>query len=247
MSHPLSQKIALVTGGSRGIGAAIAKRLAADGAKVAITYSRSKDRADAVVAEIQQAGGNAVAILANAEQPATMQALVDAVVKQFGGIDILVNNAGQFLTGSIGGIAQAEHEAMMAINVGSVFSLTNAAVKIMKPGSRIINISSSLGQQAWGPNMSSYIASKFAVSGFTRGWARDLGAQNILVNAVLPGPIDTEMNPADGDYSSYQKAQVALGRYGKPEEIANAVAFLAGPGASFITGALLTVDGGFNA
>ncbi len=243
----LKDKIALVTGGSRGIGAATAKKLASLGASVAITYSKSKDRADAVVAEITKTGGKAKAYMADAEKPDTMPALVDAVVKDFGKLDILVNNAGQFILGTIGESSNAEYNAMMNINVNSVFTLTNAAVKHLKAGARIINIGSCLGTRASGASMSSYVASKFAVSGFTRGWAKDLGAKGILVNAVLPGPIDTEMNPADSAYSDFQKAQTALGRYGKAEEIAGAVAFLAGPDATYITGSLLTVDGGWNA
>jgi len=243
----LSGKTALITGGSRGIGAATAKRLAVEGASVAITYSKSKDSAEKVVTEITKAGGKAKSYLADAAKPETMPALVDAVVKDFGTIDILVNNAGQFILGNIGESSEAEYRAMMKIYVDSVFMLTNAAVKKMQQGARIINISSCLGARASGAGMSSYAASKFAVSGFTRGWAKDLGSKGILVNAVLPGPIDTEMNPADSAYADFQKGQTALNRYGKAEEIAGAVAFLAGPDATYITGTLLTVDGGWNA
>lgn len=245
---PLAGKVALVTGGSRGIGAAIAKRLAADGAKVAITYSKSKDRADQVVAEIQKAGGTAIALLGNAEKPDTLPPLAKEVVKQLGSLDILVNNAGQFIGGEIGSTVTEQYKQQMAVNVDAVFTLTNAAVPLMKSGARIINIGSVVGERAIMPGINPYVASKFAVSGFTRAWAKDLGAKNILVNAILPGPIDTEMNPADnGDFATAQIAAVPLGRYGKPEEVAGAVAFLAGPDASYITGMLMRVDGGINA
>jgi 3-oxoacyl-[acyl-carrier protein] reductase len=243
----LKDKIALVTGGSRGIGAATAKKLASLGASVAITYSKSKPQADQVVADITKAGGKAKAYMADAAKPDTMPALVESVLKDFGKIDILVNNAGQFGMGNIGEVSAEDYTVMMNINVHSVFRLTNEAVKKMLKGARIINISSCLGTRASGASMSSYVASKFAVSGFTRGWAKDLGSKGILVNAVLPGPIDTEMNPASSPYSDSQKSQTSLGRYGTADEIAGAVAFLAGPDATYITGSLLTVDGGWNA
>jgi 3-oxoacyl-[acyl-carrier protein] reductase len=247
MTVTLSGKVALVTGASRGIGAAIAKRLAADGASVALTYSTSANAAEAVVGEIVKAGGKAKAYLADASKPQGMNALVESVKNDFGALDILVNNAGVWSMGEIGQVPEEEFYRVMAINVDSVFALTNAAVKVMKAGGRIINISSSLGERASGPGMSTYVASKFAVTGFSRGWAKDLGKKGILVNAIQPGPVDTEMNPANSPYSDYQKANTALGRYGTPEEISGAVAFLAGPDASFITGATLNVDGGWNA
>ncbi|MCE2927899.1 MAG: 3-oxoacyl-ACP reductase FabG [Rickettsiales bacterium] len=243
----LSGKSALITGGSRGIGAATALRLAKEGANVAITYSKSKPRADEIVKQIEAMGRKAVAIAADANNPDAMPAVVDQVVKALGGIDILVNNAGVFALAPIGGETREQFEQLMNVNVHSVYILTDAAVKIMKPGARIINVSSCLGERASGATMSSYAATKFAVCGFTRGWAKDLGARNILVNAVLPGPIDTEMNPDGSPYSDFQKMTTALGRYGKAEEIAGAIAFLAGPDATYITGATLTVDGGWNA
>lgn len=247
MTQPLSGKTALITGGSRGIGEAIAKKLSAQGANVAITYSASKDRADSVVKAITAAGGKAVALQGDATKPEALPALVEKVLKEFGGLDILVNNAGVFEGGPIGETQYGEYAKVMDVNVASVFSLTNAAVKVMKKGARIINISSCLGERASGIGMSSYVASKFAVNGLTRGWAKDLGAKGILVNAVQPGPIDTEMNPDGSDMSDHQKAQTALGRYGKAEEVAGVVAFLAGPDATYITGATLAVDGGYNA
>ena len=243
----LSGKVALITGGSRGIGAATAKRLAAEGASIAITYSKSKDSAEKVVAEITKAGGKAKAYLADALKPETMAALVDAVIKDFGRIDILVNNAGQFITGNIGETTEAEFRNLMNVNVESLYTLTNAAVKKMSKGARIINIGSCVGTRTGGVGMSSYSASKFAVTGLTRGWAQDLGSKGILVNAVLPGPIDTEMNPADSEWADSLKASIPLGRYGTAEEVAGAVAFLAGPDATYISGSLIAVDGGRNA
>jgi 3-oxoacyl-[acyl-carrier protein] reductase len=176
-----------------------------------------------------------------------MPGLIGKVLKDFGRLDILVNNAGVFLGGKIGEIKDVDYERDMRINVDAVFALTNAAAGRMTPGSRIINISSVLGERAAGPDMSVYNASKFAVTGFSRSWAKDLGPRGILVNAVQPGPIDTDLNPESGDSADHQKARTSLGRFGRPEEIAAAVAFLAGPDATYITGATLNVDGGWNA
>lgn len=243
----LKNKVALITGGSRGIGAEIARHYAAEGATVAITYGKSAADAAKVVAGIESKGGKARAYQADATNPGAMQGLVDSIVRDIGPVDILVNNAGVWSMGAIGEINPDEYNRVMDVNVNSVFTLTNAVVKTMKPGSRIINISSGLGERASGPGMSTYVGSKFAVSGLTRGWAKDLGARSILVNAILPGPINTEMNPENGDFADYQKAQTALGRYGQPDEIAAVAVFLAGPGASYITGATLPVDGGWNA
>jgi len=247
MGKSLNKKVALVTGGSRGISAAIVRRLALEGAQVAFTYSTSEKVAKALVKEVARAGVKAKAYLADAAAPKSLPRLIGKVLKDFEGLDILVNNAGMFLGGKIGEIRAADYERLMRINVDSVFVLTNAAVKVMKPGARIINISSVLGERASGPDMSVYNASKFAVTGFSRSWAKDLGSKGILVNAVQPGPIDTEMNPETGDHAEYMKRQTSLGRYGRPEEIAATVAFLAGPDATYITGATLNVDGGWNA
>lgn len=244
MTNVLSNKIALVTGSSRGIGAAIAKKLASHGAHVAVVYGKSKDEADKVVEAITSAGGKARAYHADATKPATMAALADAVKKDLGPIDILVNNAGVFNNGLIGETDYAAYERDRSINMDTVFALTNAVVPQMKNGGRIINISSVLGERSLMPGLSVYNATKFAVNGFTRSWARDLAPKGILVNAVQPGPIDTDMNPATGEFADAQRANVPLGRYGKPEEIAGAVAFLAGPDATFVTGTTITVDGG---
>jgi 3-oxoacyl-[acyl-carrier protein] reductase len=247
MRKPLRGKTALVTGGSRGIGAAIVRRMAKEGADVAFTYSKSAKAAGVLVKEVSAYGIKAKAYLADGAVPKSMPGLVGKVLKDFGRIDILVNNAGVFLGGRIGEIKAADYERVIRINVDAVFALTNAAVRKMKPGGRIINISSVLGERAAGPDMGVYNASKFAVTGFSRSWAKDLGSQGILVNAVQPGPIDTELNPATGESADYQKARTSLGRFGRPGEIAGAVAFLAGPDATYITGATLNVDGGWNA
>jgi 3-oxoacyl-[acyl-carrier protein] reductase len=247
MSKPLSKKVALVTGGSRGIGAAVVRRLAEEGAHVAFTYSKSGKAAAALVKAVSARGVKAKAYAADAAAPKSLARLVDKVFKDFGKLDILVNNAGVFLGGSIGEIKAADYERVMRVNVDAVFALTNAAVRKMKAGGRIINISSVLGERAVGPDMGVYNASKFAVTGFSRSWAKDLGAKGILVNAVQPGPIDTDLNPESGESAEIQRARTALGRYGRPEEIAAAVAFLAGPDATYITGATLNVDGGMNA
>jgi 3-oxoacyl-[acyl-carrier protein] reductase len=247
MNKPLSKKAALVTGGSRGIGAAIVRRLAKDGADVAFTYSKSAKAAGALVKEVSGYNIKAKAYLADAASPRSLPRLIEKLLKDFGRLDILVNNAGAFVGGKIGDIKAADYERIMRINVDAVFALTNAAVRAMKAGGRIINISSVLGERATGPDMGVYNASKFAVTGFSRSWAKDLGARGILVNAVQPGPIDTELNPETGEGAQAQKARTALGRYGRPEEVAAAVAFLAGPDATYITGATLNVDGGQNA
>jgi 3-oxoacyl-[acyl-carrier protein] reductase len=247
MSKPLNGKVALVTGGSRGIGAAIVRRLAQEGARVAFTYSVSAKAAKALVNEMAGRGAAVKAYAADAAAPKSLPGLVAKVIKDFGRLDILVNNAGVFCGGDIGEIKVADYERLMRINVDAVFTLTNAAVKKMKAGGRIINISSMLGERATAPGMGVYNASKFAVTGFSRSWAKDLGPKGILVNAVQPGPIDTDLNPADGEGAKYQKARTALGRYGRPEEVAATIAFLAGPDATYITGATLNVDGGCNA
>ncbi len=245
--QPLKGKTALVTGGSRGIGAASARRLAREGANVAVTYGKSAAAAEAVVKELLALGVKAKAYLADAAKPESLEGVISQVVKDFGSLDILVNNAGVFETGMIGEVNRQDYERIMKVNVESVFVLSNAAAKVMKPGSRIINISSGLGERATGPGMSIYCASKFAVTGFSRAWAKDLGQKGILVNAIQPGPINTEMNPETGEFSDFMKSQTALGRYGQPEEIAGAVAFLAGPDSAYVTGARLDVDGGWNA
>lgn len=247
MTQPMSGKVALVSGGSRGIGAAIVRRLAHEGAHVAFTYSRSDPEAEALARTVSKSGIQSAAYKADAAEMELLPAVVDRVVQDFGGLDVLVNNAGTYSSAPIGDISTEEYERVMRINVDAVFALTNAAVKVMRPGGRIVNISSVLGERASAAGISVYNASKFAVTGFSRSWAKDLGGKGILVNAVQPGPIDTDMNPADGEHADFMRSLTALGRYGRPEEVAAAVAFLAGPDASYITGATLNVDGGWNA
>ena len=242
MSKSLAGKTALVTGGSRGIGAAIAKRLAADGATIALTYGGSKDKADAVVKEIERAGGTAFALHGDAAKPEGMKAVADAAVKKLGHIDILVNNAGVFEgAGPIGDTDSAALERTININVKSVFTLTQAVVKAMPDKGRIINVSSVLGERGLAPGLSIYNMSKFAVNGLTRSWAHDLALRGITVNSILPGPIATDMG--DPSFAGI----TAMKRLGTAEEVAAVAAFLAAPDASYVTGAEIRVDGGANA
>lgn len=245
----LKGKTALVTGASRGIGAAIARRLAAEGAAVAISYSASGDRAAALVADLSKTGARAEAFKADQAKPAEVQGLVRAVVKSFGRLDILVNNAGVYVTGTVDDPAYdaAVFDRQLAINVGGVAAAVREAAKVMGRGGRIINIGSVIGERAGWPGVGDYGATKAAVALYSRAWARDLGPKGVTVNTVQPGPIDTEMNPADGPNAAGITASLPLGRYGKAEEVAAAVAFLAGPEAGYITGATLNVDGGYGA
>jgi 3-oxoacyl-[acyl-carrier protein] reductase len=250
MSKELTGKVALVTGGSRGIGAAIAKALADDGADVAISYSASADKAKAVVNDLLEKGVRAHAFKADQADAKAVEALVKSVVERFSRLDILVNNAGVFVTGQVHDRANnlAELDRLFAVNVGGVAAAVRAAAPLMGEGGRIISIGSVVGDATPWPGASDYSASKGAVAAYTRGWARDLGPKGITVNNVQPGPIDTDMNPAaNGEFANLQNIKTALGRYGKPEEVAAAVAFLASPSAAYITGATLNVDGGFNA
>ena len=249
-SKKLAGKVALVTGGSRGIGAAIARALADDGADVAISYSVSADKAKAVVNALLAKGVRAHAFKADQANPHEVNALVKSVVERFGHLDILVNNAGVFATGQVHDRANnlSELDRLFAVNVGGVASAVRAVAPLMSEGGRIISIGSVVGERSPFPGIGDYSATKAAVLGYTRGWARDFGPRGITVNNVQPGPIDTDMNPAgNGDFSAAQSAATALGRYGKPEEVAAAVAFLASPAAAYITGTTLTVDGGYNA
>lgn len=248
MSHTLKGKVALVTGGSRGIGAAIARRLAADGADVAFTYASSPDRADVVAREIEAAGGNALAIMADQGDPAAVTAMIQRVHAHFGRLDILVNSAGVFVTGMIGDPAAdvAALERQQAVNVGGVVAAVRAAVPLLSDGGRIVSIGTMFATRTPFPGIGDYAASKAAVAAYGRAWARDLGGRAITVNTVQPGPINTEMNPETSDVAAMVTQMTALGRYGQPEEIAAAVAFLVGPDAAYITGATLNVDGGQN-
>ncbi|WP_460093578.1 3-oxoacyl-ACP reductase family protein [Pseudomonas sp. S2_B03] len=244
---PLTGKIAIVTGGSRSIGAAIAKRLAADGATVAITYNASPDRAAAVVQEIVAAGGQAVALAADAGNPEAVRAAIAEVAQRFGKIDILVNNAGISLLGAPEDIVFGDFQRILAVNVTGVFVATQQALKHMGQGGRIIHIGSSMVQYAAFATASVYTLSKGALTGFSRGLVRDLGPRGITVNTVHPGPTDSDMNPADGPIADFLRPNIAMGRYGEGKDVASAVAYLASAEAGFVTGAELIVDGGFTA
>lgn len=249
MSNKLSGKIALVTGGSRGIGAAIALELAQDGADVAISYAASEDKANEVVKQIEALGRRAIAIKADQADSKQVKGLVQDAFNHFGQLDILVNNAGVWATAQVNDVEpdEAALTRQQAVNINGVVTAVREASKVMKDGGRIISIGSVLGTRTPWAGLSDYSATKAAVAAYTRGWARDLGPKGITVNNVQPGPTDTDMNPADGDFASAVMPNIPLGRYGKPKEIAAAVSFLASPAASFITGVSLDVDGGVNA
>jgi 3-oxoacyl-[acyl-carrier protein] reductase len=243
----LAGKVALVTGGSRGIGAAIAKRLATDGAKVAITYAKGEDAAAALVKAIEGEGGKAIAIRADAADANAVQNAVARTVSTFGRLDVLVNNAGTVIPEKVEETSLENFDRVFATNVRGTFVATQAALKYMKTGGRIIMIGSCVGEHVMIPGMAPYSATKGAVKMFTQGLARELGARGITVNNVQPGPIDTDLNPAGGEWALGQKAVVPLDRYGHADEVAALVAFVAGPESSYVNGASLTVDGGTNA
>jgi 3-oxoacyl-[acyl-carrier protein] reductase len=247
MSKQLEGKIALITGGSRGIGAAIAKRLAADGANVAITYTKGADAAASVVKEIEHGGRKGIVIQADATDADAVEAAVERTVATFGRLDILVNNAGTAIPKTFEETTLEELDRLIDINVRGTFVATQAALKHMKSGGRIIMIGSSVGERVMVPGLVPYSATKGAVKMFSQGLSREVGSRGITVNNVQPGPIDTDLNPAAGEWAVPRKAATALDRYGHVEEVAALVAFVAGPEASYITGANLTVDGGTNA
>lgn len=247
MSLSLSGKRALVTGASRGIGAAIARRLAADGADVAITYEKSAEAAETLVKEIRADGRKAVAIQADAGSLTGGQTAVNEAVEALGGLDILVNNAGIATMGAFVDQPVEEIDAMLNVNVRGVILTTQAALKHIPDGGRIITIGSNVGQAVPFGGITVYSASKSALESLTRGLARELGPRRITVNLVRPGPVDTDMNPADGEFAATVIAGLALTRYGQTHEIASAVAFLASDEAAYVTGSGLLVDGGANA
>jgi 3-oxoacyl-[acyl-carrier protein] reductase len=243
----LSGKTALVTGASRGIGAAIAKRLAVEGACVAITYSKGAEAAAAVVDDIERGGGKAIAVQADATDTHAVDTAVAKTVGAFGGLDVLVNNAGTAIPKAFEETTLEEMDRVIDINLRGVFIATQAALRQMREGGRIISIGSCVGERMMTPGLVAYAATKAAVKMFTQGLSREVGARQITVNTIQPGPIDTDLNPAAGDWAEPQIANTALKRYGNVEDIAAMVAFVAGPEAGYITGASLTVDGGTNA
>jgi 3-oxoacyl-[acyl-carrier protein] reductase len=246
-SYSLSSKRALVMGGSRGIGAAVVRRLAADGAQVAFTYSSSPDAAQKLVSEIEARGGRAFALQADSGDVAQVQAAVDAAAARLGGLDVLVNNAGILMLAPITDFAPADFDRMLAVNVRSVFFAVQRAIRHMQRGARIINIGSNTAARVGHAQSSVYALTKAAVSSMTRGLAYDLGPLGITINAVQPGPTATDMTPGEGPMAEYLKGAIPLGRLAAPEEVADFVAYLAGGNASFIHGAGLTMDGGMTA
>jgi len=245
--EPLAGKVALVTGGSRGIGAAIALHLAREGADVALTYLRTADRAERIVREISALGRRGLALAADSADPAAVASAVHRTAAELGGLDILVNNAGTFPYGSLEETSVAELDRTLAVHVRGVYLTIQAAVPHMVDGGRVISIGSCFVERVPYPGVSLYAMSKSALVGLTRGLARDLGGRGITVNVVHPGSTDTEMNPADGETAETEREFIALGRYAAPAEIAATVGHLAGPGGRYITGTSISVDGGFAA
>jgi NAD(P)-dependent dehydrogenase (short-subunit alcohol dehydrogenase family) len=243
----LTGKRALVTGASRGLGAAIAKTLAAEGADVAITYEKSTESAAEIVSAIQAQGRKAIAIRADGADAAAVQASVEKTVAGLGGLDILVNNAGILRLGELKDISLADIDALLNVNVRAPIVASKAALPHLGKGGRIITIGSYFADRVPAPMLGVYAATKSALTAFTKALARELGPKEITANLVQPGSIDTDMNPANGPFADILKQFMALGKYGKPEDIANAVAFLASAKAQYITGSTLTVDGGANA
>jgi len=247
MSTNLNGKVAFINGGSRGIGAASARRLAREGATVAVGYGASAIAAEALVAEIEAAGGKAIAIKADAADPVALTNAINSVADRFGRLDILVNSAGVLHLGPTEQFSLEDFDKTIAINVRAVFVASQAAAAHMKEGGRIINIGSTNAQRMPFAGGAVYAMSKSALVGLVKGMARDLGPKGITVNNVAPGPVDTDMNPAESDFATGLHGLMALPRHGHVDEIASMVAYLAGPEAAFVTGADLLVDGGFAA
>ena len=242
----LANKVALVTGGSRGIGAAIVKRLANEGSDVAFTYLGSKDKAESLVKEIEKIGRRALAVAVDQSNASEVKSFVEQVEETFGGIDIVVNSAGVYFTGKVDDPTTdfAKMDRQLDINIKGVVNTVRAAAPIMNAGGRIVSIGTTGATHIAFPGVADYVASKAAIAAYTRGWSRDLGPRGITVNIIQPGAINTDMNPETSAHASILVGMTSLGRYGQPEEIAAAVAFLVGPEASYITGATLNVDGG---
>jgi NAD(P)-dependent dehydrogenase (short-subunit alcohol dehydrogenase family) len=243
----LSGKVALVTGGSRGIGAAIARRLASDGADIALTYTSAADKAQAVAKQIEADGRRALVIKADNADPNAAMGTVEQTVRDLGRIDILVNNAGIFTGGPLEELTVEQVDRILAVDVRAVFLASQAAARHMTEGGRIITIGSALTERVPAPGMTLYAMCKSALTGLTKGLARDLGPQGITATVVHGGLIDTDMNPADGPTADLFSSVTALGRYGTADDIAATVAHLAGAAGRYITGTAVTVDGGFTA
>jgi 3-oxoacyl-[acyl-carrier protein] reductase len=243
----LSGKVALVTGGSRGIGAETARVLARNGAAVGLTYHSKADQAHAVEKEIQVGGGRALAIQADSADPEAVRAAVEATAGEFGRFDILVNNAGVFPSGPLDEVTLEELDRTLAIHVRAVFVAAQTAARHMTDGGRIITIGTCVTERVPAPGMTLYAMSKSALTGLTKGLARDLGPRGITAVVVDPGPTDTDMNPADGASADFLRGFTALGHYGEARDIAGMVAYLAGPGGRFVSGTSILVDGGFAA
>jgi len=244
----LAGKVALVTGGSRGIGAAIARRLAEDGAAVAVTYNTSPEKAEEVVREIEAAGGRALAVRADSADVGAVRNAVATTVETFGGIDVLVNNAGILVHGTVDQYSIDDFDRMVAVNVRAVFVAVQEAARHLKPGGRVINIGSMVADRTMGfPGMSVYGMTKAAVASLTRGLAIDLAPRGVTVNNVQPGPTETDMNPKDGPQYDLVVNMLPVKRAGTADEIAGMVSYLASAEAAFVTGASLTIDGGLTA
>jgi 3-oxoacyl-[acyl-carrier protein] reductase len=247
MNHRLGNKRALVTGGSRGIGAAIVRRLALEGAHVALTYVSNPRQAGDTVKAVQAPGVKAMAVQADSADAEAVVGAVEQTVRDLGGLDILVNNAGIAVIGPLEGYRLEDFDRTLAVNIRAVFVATQAAVKHMQAGGRIINVGSCNAERVPFAGGGVYAMSKAALVGLVKGLARDLGPRGITINNVQPGPVDTDMNPATGDFAKMLIQQLALPRYGTGDEIASLVAYLASPEAAYVTGASLTIDGGFTA
>ena len=243
----LENKIAFITGGGRGMGAAISKRLAEEGATVILTYSKSKEKAEAVASEINARGGHARAVEADSIDPKALTNAIQKTITELGPIDILINNAGIYVGKEFESHTLEDYEEIMAINVRAVYVAALAVAPKMPRNGRIITIGSNMAENALGPQTTLYTMSKAALAGFTRGLARDLGTKGITVNLVQPGPINTDMNPSDTELADFLRSRMALSEYGTGEDIAGLVAYLASGEGKYITGTAITIDGGLNA